>query len=144
MKIDTQLDQSPATHTMAASFTAAVLLTGNLLDAETVLLEAINPRSHGDPGDRTTAILPERVAVAVINMGSAREPDLPGGDYPCALPREIRTVLRLAPELRQCFVLRVLMAMPHDFCARLLRLDRKTLDWKITLAAQALAEMSRA
>jgi hypothetical protein len=59
-----------------------------------------------------------------------------------ALPVELLRVARLSPRLRQCFVLRVLMAMPRRYCAGLLRMDAEQVDANSCLAAQELANMA--
>lgn len=54
------------------------------------------------------------------------------------LPLELQRVLRLPTDLRQCFVLRLLVAMSREFCARVLGLDVAAFDHKVCLAAQTL------
>ena len=44
------------------------------------------------------------------------------------LPDELKTVLRLAPHLRGCFILRVLAGLPKEKCARLLGLNSDLID----------------
>jgi hypothetical protein len=58
-----------------------------------------------------------------------------------ALPVELLRVLRLSPRIRQCFVLRFLMAMPRQYCADLLRIDAEEVDANSCLAAQQLASI---
>jgi DNA-directed RNA polymerase specialized sigma24 family protein len=58
------------------------------------------------------------------------------------LPIEVQNVLQLPTSVRQCFVLRLLLAMPEDFSARLVGLDVGAVDRNIALAAQALARVS--
>jgi hypothetical protein len=70
-----------------------------------------------------------------------REPDHTAADTPAALPIELVRVLRLSQLLRQCFVLRVLMAMPRHYCAGLLRIDAEQVDASCCLAAQELARI---
>lgn len=59
-----------------------------------------------------------------------------------ALQPEMLRVLRLPSPLRQCFVLRVLMAMPGQYCARLLRIEAAQVDVNTHLAARELASMA--
>jgi DNA-directed RNA polymerase specialized sigma24 family protein len=55
------------------------------------------------------------------------------------LPRELQNVLYLPRRLRHCFVLRLLMAMSRECCARLLGLDVNEVDRNVSLAAEELA-----
>ena len=50
--------------------------------------------------------------------------------------------MRLSRRLRQCFVLRVLMAMPRQYCAELLRIDAEQVDANCSLAAVELARLA--
>jgi DNA-directed RNA polymerase specialized sigma24 family protein len=50
--------------------------------------------------------------------------------------------LRLEPARRRCFVLRMLVAMPREMCARLLELDAGEIDRHVSRAAEDLAVMS--
>jgi len=43
-------------------------------------------------------------------------------------PFELRRVLHLAPDYRQCFVLRFLVGLPCEVCARLLHLEIHDVD----------------
>lgn len=44
------------------------------------------------------------------------------------LPAELRRVLELSPELRRCFVLRVLVGLPSKICAQMLQVDVLQID----------------
>jgi hypothetical protein len=55
------------------------------------------------------------------------------------LPLELRRVARLSPDHRRCFVLRVLMGLPREVCARMLQTEIQRIDELVCLSAQALA-----
>ena len=56
------------------------------------------------------------------------------------LPIQLRRVLLLPRNLRQPFVLRLLLGMPGDQCSRLLQLDDAKLDEQVRQAAIFLAQ----
>jgi DNA-directed RNA polymerase specialized sigma24 family protein len=55
------------------------------------------------------------------------------------LPKELKAVLRLAPLLRRCFVLRILAGLPAQACARLLSLHSDMVERYTCDALQSLA-----
>ena len=94
----------------------AHLLTGNLQQAEEVTLDVID---SWRPGEEAEEVLFQHVldaaARAQVEPGTSN-PD-PSAAY---LPNELKAVLRLAPQFRRCFVLRILAGLPASVCARLL------------------------
>ena len=55
------------------------------------------------------------------------------------LPNELKAVLRLAPQPRRCYVLRILAGLPAQACARLLSLQSDTVEAYTCDALQSLA-----
>jgi hypothetical protein len=112
----------------------AHLLTGSLQEAERAALKAID---SWNPDEE-----PEDVVFNSVLEAAARvqpQQDATGADA-CAsdLPNELKAVLRLAPRLRSCFVLRILVGLPSQVCARLLRLQSKQVDEYTCAALQSL------
>jgi hypothetical protein len=60
------------------------------------------------------------------------------------LPIELQRVLQMPTTLRQCLVLRLLMNVPRNRCARLLGIDASKVDQEAFLAAQVLARITQA
>ena len=113
----------------------AHLLTGSLQQAEEATLEAID---SWKPGDEPEEVLFQHVLDAAARAHVEPNPNHPDsfGSY---LPNELKAVLRLAPQLRRCFVLRVLAGLPADVCGRLLCLHSDLVDRYTTDALQYLA-----
>lgn len=116
-------------------FVAAYLLTGSAKQAEKAMLEStqqldINATPDGCPAWK---------AIVAAIMRRYRDSAETSDEAPTILPIELLRVLRLSRRLRQCFVLRVLMAMPRHYCAGLLRIDAEEVDANSGMAAQKLA-----
>lgn len=122
-------------HCLSRIFVAAYLLTGSARQAEALSAESIREL---DIGATRRACLSWKAVVAAIMRGESDSEQAPD-ERPLALPIELLRVLRLSPRLRQCFVLRVLMAMPRQYCAGLLCIAAEQVDANCDLAAQELA-----
>jgi len=116
-------------------FVAAYLLTGSVKQAEWAISESI--RQLDIHATRSGCLPWKTIAAAIVrgDPGSEQAPD----EASSVLPVELLRVLRLSPRLRQCFVLRFLMAMPRQYCADLLRIDAEEVDANSCLAARELA-----
>jgi hypothetical protein len=120
-------------------FIAAILLTGCTELAERAVGEAIETLGDNEisedmvlRGTISAAVTPEMMAG---NEGS-RQPQ-PTVSW---LPVPLRRVLLLPRNLRQAFVLRLLLGMPRDRCSQLLRLDERKLDEHVRQAAIFLSQ----
>jgi hypothetical protein len=102
------------------AFLMAHLLTGNIEQAERSTMEAID---SWNPGDETEATL----LLKVLDAAAKAEIKYAPGGPVYHLPAELQAVLRLEPQPRRCFVLRVLAGLPLEACARLLRLGSRRL-----------------
>lgn len=118
------------------AFLAAHLLTGSAEQAERAMMEAI---ALWGP-DQSDNELFEQVLLAAVRgtvedvHSIANKVDLPGADFPA----ELQAVLRLAPKLRQCYVLRVLVRLPREACASLLHLSSHQVDQYMCAALKCL------
>jgi len=120
---------------LARMFVAAYLLSGSAIDAERATLESIQQLDiSAVPNGR----LPWKAIATAVMRGIPDSEQTPGGAPP-ELPVELLRVLRLPPGLRRCYVLRLLMAMPRQYCADVLRIDAGEVDRNTCLAAQQLA-----
>jgi DNA-directed RNA polymerase specialized sigma24 family protein len=121
-------------------FVTAILLTGSVKHAEKAMLEGI--RSLDIDATPEEELLLSIVSAAMgPRQWSGRRPPAEMAYVSSLLPVELQRVLRLPMDLRHCFVLRFLLAMPREFCARLLGLDVVTVDQDASLAAQELAQI---
>jgi len=125
------------------AFITTILLTGSILIVRDQLLEGI--RSLDIAATPDEQLLQTIVFTAMDQrLRSGRRQTEEMAQVSSLLPVELQRVLHLPVELRQCFVLRLLMAMPREFCARLLGLDVGAVDRDTGLAAQALAQIVQA
>jgi DNA-directed RNA polymerase specialized sigma24 family protein len=117
------------------AFLTAHLLTGSFQQAEEATLDAIDSWRPGEE--------PEGVLFQNVLDAAARAPVEPNPNNPdpsaSYLPNELKAVLRLAPQLRRCFVLRILAGLPAKACARLLGLHLEVVEQYTCDALQCLA-----
>ena len=123
---------------LSPAYLAAILLTGNAQSAE----HAVECGLDAADMNASEELLLATVIASTEIMHFAQQHEVVAGGMPL-LPIELQNVLQLPTLVRQCFVLRLLLAMPAGFSARLVDLDAGALDRNITLAAQALAPVSR-
>jgi DNA-directed RNA polymerase specialized sigma24 family protein len=110
------------------AFVTAMLLTGSSRRAEAVVLDAINLWNPNEPFEEA------------IIRGAIQTETLPvSPEESSTLPPELSGVLHLPPRFRQSFVLRILMSLPAQDCARLLHLETHQVDEYASAAALALA-----
>jgi len=123
------LTQTMASECLAKNFITAILLTGSVKQAEAAVLDCTDsPNLLGTAAAaiRQTAVRPEETA----DRKAAAE----------LLPIELRNVLRLPPDLRPYFVLRMLMQMTRESCAALLKVDPARVD---EATCQAVIQLAR-
>ena len=125
---------------LSRSFLTARLLTGNITQAETAVIEAIglcNPEQENEEDFFETTL---RTAAQMQMIAAPAESYEESTNDSC-LPIELRRVLELSPELRRCFVLRILAGVPSKVCAQLLRLGATQIDQYCCAAMQALSAL---
>ena len=125
-------------HAISRAFLTAHLLTANRKQAESAVLEAI---LHCDLEAGTEEAFLYRVAYAAIQVQVEYESSNVGEPVPAESlpPVELQAVLDLSPQLRRCFVLRVLVGLPRQVCARLLHLSVLIVDQYTCAALERLA-----
>ena len=127
-----------ATDSIGTIFVTALLLTGRVR-----LAEASIKRGFDWLDDPDSASDEELMSVTILAASDFPDSqNVQEREDSLFLPPELRHVLKLPSDLRRCFVLRVLRAMPRESCARLLGLDAGAVDRNAGLAAQALAAIS--
>jgi len=123
------------------SFRASLLLTGSVALAEAAILSAID---EIDPEELTNEALFRKVTIAAIAVGSAASRNLrEAGEPPSALPIELKRVLRLPTDRRQCFVLRFLAGLSREDAAHMLSMSPHLVDERAGAAATELASVSQ-
>jgi DNA-directed RNA polymerase specialized sigma24 family protein len=109
------------------AFLAAHLLTASTEQAESAIIEAME---SWDPEDDSDEVLFQEVLSSALQAdvecvpSSSNDPDSPKS----VLPPELKAVLHLPPQLRRCFVLRILVGFSRQICARLLHLPSRQVD----------------
>ncbi len=128
--------------TVDRAFITALLLTANAERAEAAILNGTRVMDLDDtPGD---ALLRATVNAALEPQREASERTPEQLERASSmLPLELRRVLHLSTDLRHCFVLRVLMGLPRQACARLLRLDDGQIDERTCTAMLELPAIER-
>lgn len=111
----------PGEHSLGKAFVTALLLTGNLEEAETAVLDGI--RSLDADNEVDEVLLRETVSAAIerrpevqVALEELRRPS-------SILPGELLPLMYLSPHLRHCYVLRILLGWPSEIAAKLLHLD---------------------
>jgi hypothetical protein len=107
--------------TVENAFVVGLLLTGSMKQAEDAVVESVDcidtRRISGEQLVRGVIRSWLRSTARVQAAGTADEASA------AMLPLELRRVLHLPRELRECFVLRMLMGLPREVCAWLLHIE---------------------
>ena len=115
------------TDILSRSFLTARLLTGNIAQAETAVMEAISLCNPEQENAEEFYRITLRAALQMHMIAAAAE----SHEECCTdsqLPIELRRVLELSPELRRSFVLRILAGLPAHVCAQILHLEIRQLN----------------
>ena len=91
-------------------FLTAHLLTGSIQQAEDATLKGLD--SWNPDEEPEEALFQNVLDAAARAQIQANRPDSEASGS--NLPNELKAVLRLSPELRRCFVLRVLVGLPSQ------------------------------
>jgi hypothetical protein len=114
-------------------FLVAVLITGNMNGAEDAVLDGIAALDGMISGDGF------RLATLKAAIERREQRCGEGEDIFPSLPLELRHILLLNPDIRACFVLRVLLGMPSETCSEVLRIPIQKIDHSVSDAMQQLA-----
>jgi len=115
-------------------FTVALLLSGGVRQAEAAMLDAIRGRDPEQVPERAFLLDCVRASMDPRRQAEAQE-DMDKAAF--LLPSELGRIVRLAPRLRHGFVLRMLLGLSREECARLNVADA---DLSAGCAAQQLAQ----
>jgi hypothetical protein len=119
---------------LCIAFRTALLLTGEVLRAETAMAFAIRSLNSGQ-------ILDEALLLGTLKAAVSSSKDCELRSEPPSLPLALRCVLRLATDHRHCFVLRVLVGLSRDECSRLLSRATDQIDVDTAGALEELARL---
>ncbi len=125
---------------VSRAFITAHLLTGNTEQAESATMEAIDSWKPNDENESALLQITLNAAARAplrLPLSNSNEQD----QTESYLPMELRRVLRLAPALRHSFVLRVLVGLPPQVCARLLHLDSRRADQFLGAALRSIGTL---
>jgi hypothetical protein len=127
---------------LSRSFLSAHLLTGNITQAEKAVIDAIQ---IWDPNKDDEQQLFQITLRAAVQMQAILSPSVAHEEYITdpRIPVELRRVLELAPVLRRSFVLRVLVDLPSQVCARTLHLSVSLIDKYSCDAIKSLAAINK-
>jgi hypothetical protein len=120
--------------TVVLAFRIAHLLTANVAQSESAVMEAID--SFEPDLDSHEDLLRGTIRAAIQRPPSQLQA------IDSFLPPELRPVLSLPTELRRCFVLRFLVRLPVPACARLLRFNAAAVNEGTCAALQRLAGLA--
>jgi hypothetical protein len=136
------MDNGPiTTEALDRTFITALLLTGSAQRAEAAVVEGIKATQRGKVSDET--LLLQGTLSASIAAGSNSPRAAEQEHASSLLPVELRRVLRLLPYFRRGFVLRVLVGLSREVCARMLQIEIHQIDEVVRLAARALVRLSK-
>jgi hypothetical protein len=122
---------------MGGAFITSLLLTANLEHAENAMLDAID---FLDPENESEGALLRGAVQASLAASVAVPSSRVEAQRACTIvPSELCKVLHLAPYLRHCFVLRVLLGWSREVCALLLGLRNEQIEERTSAALLALA-----
>jgi hypothetical protein len=129
-------------HMVGKAFLTALLLTGSVERAEAAILEG-NTKMDLDNASEE-ALFREAVNAAIKPQSeTSKQPPEELERASSMLPFELRRVLHLPPALRHCFVLRFLVGLPREACARLLHLEIRQVDERARTAMLELPTIQR-
>jgi hypothetical protein len=127
---------------IAKAFNIAIILTGSTDLAEYAVSEAIRVWNETKPLEQTLCLGATIAAIEVQRLSSTNRP--PEMDSAAArLPLRLRNVVRLTPTIRNCFVLRILLGLCYETCARLLNSNAEQVIANICVALQTLADLDK-
>jgi DNA-directed RNA polymerase specialized sigma24 family protein len=134
--------ESDIEDTISRAFLTAHLLTASTEQAESATMEAID---SWNPDEQTSEVLFRSVVDAAARAHVKHAPSISNksGVAESYLPVELRAVLRLTPQLRRCFVLRVLAGLSPQVCAQLLHLHSRRVDRYACAALECLGGLDQ-
>ena len=117
---------------VSRAFLASILITRDASRAESIVIEAIEGWNPEAPID--SAFVRGVIEHSVASPASGHISQLSNS----TVPSELHRVFGLEPEVRRCFVLRVLEQLPRQICAQMLRLTASQVDRYSALAVSQL------
>ena len=120
------------------AFFAALLLTGSTELAEAAVLRAIEAWDAG--AESEDALFERALEAAALTQPADEAPSAESNGAGWRLPAELQAVLELAPDQRRSFVLRILLGLPKQICARILQLNPHQMNMQISAALPFLPQ----
>jgi hypothetical protein len=113
-------DLSEIADVLSRSFLTAHLLTGNAIQAEMAVMQAIDLWNPGEEGGGVLFGRSLRAAAEIMSHHSSSQHQ--SGEAESYLPKELRDILTLPSVVRVPLVLRFLAGMSAQLCAELIHL----------------------
>lgn len=122
-------------------FFLALLITGDVAMAESALVASVDLLDAEMPAGHAAGLDEVKRAVMRSSVVLTRQTQELRTETPAPLPLELQPLLRFDPDLRCCFVLRILSGYSNRDCALLLNLEAEDVE---TLVQTALMSLSYA
>jgi hypothetical protein len=126
-QMQSKINQCNLNGPVAKAFFTALLLTQSPQRAEAAVLESIHLLNPDEPFEEATLCSVVSVSVDISNEALPVSPEELKEAF-AVLPPELHGVLSFSPDLRRCFVLRILLHLPRETCARILNLTTNRID----------------
>jgi hypothetical protein len=138
----THVEPQDLHHVVGKAFLTTLLLTGSGERAEAAIWEGNQRISLENAFGE--ALFREALNAAIKPQSeNSKQPPEELERASSMLPFELRCVLHLPPALRHCFVLRFLVGLPREACARLLHLEIRQVDERARTAMLELPTIQR-
>jgi len=122
-----EMSKDESQHALTQAIVTAYLITGSARQSEAVVTRAI---AEWDPEKGVRSLL-ELAAVLALKYKQGE-----GDEW--SLPTELQNIARLPRNVRRVFVLRILLGLPRDVCAKALDLRLERVDQQTCAALVAL------
>jgi hypothetical protein len=112
---------------VAKAFFTALLLTRSPQRAEAAVMESIHLMNPDERFDEAILCGVIDASIGISNEAQTVSPEELQEAF-AALPLELHGVLGFPADLRRCFVLRILLQLPREACARILNITTNRID----------------
>ena len=121
-QMQSKINQCNLNGPVAKAFFTSLLLTQSPQRAEAAVLESIHLLNPDEPFEEAILCGVVSASVDISNEALPVSPEELKEAF-AVLPPELHGVLSFSPDLRRCFVLRILLQFPRETCGRLLNLN---------------------
>jgi hypothetical protein len=126
-QMQSKINQCNLNGPVTKAFFTALLLTQSPQRAEAAVMESIHLLNPDKPFEEAILCGVIPASIGMSNEALPANPEELEAAF-AALPLELHGVLSFSPDLRRCFVLRILLQFPQETCGRLLNLNTDRID----------------